>query len=103
MSRISEVIRNKKRIENLQRERRREEIKELTTNAEFKAKLYNDLKYLNVILDSDEIESVNVKVPDIYISKFSAAIYGEELAEYEVTQVAGTSNEFCIAKKYLIF
>ncbi len=103
MSRIKDVIKNKNRVEKIQRERRKEEIYTLKESAAFKAKLYDELKYVEVLLDSEEVKSVIIKIPDVHLAKFGAAIYSEDLAEYDIQQVDGTSNQFYVRKKFLAF
>lgn len=103
MSRIMDVIKNKNRVEKMQRERRKEEIFTLKEVSAFKAKLYDELKYIDVLLDSKEVDSVVITVPDLYLAKFGAAIYSEDLAEYDISQVEGTSNQFYVKKKLLVF
>lgn len=103
MSRIKDVIKNKNRVERMQRERRKDEIFTLKEAAAFKAKLYAELRYIDILLESEEVESVVIKVPDIYLTKFGAAIYSEDLAEYDIQQVEGTSNQFYVKKRFLVF
>ena len=102
-SMIRQVIKNRNRVERMQRARRTEELQSLKNEAMFKAKLYDELKYIDVLLDSDEIGSIVIEVPDTYLAKFGAAIYSEDLAEYEIKQVKDTPNQFYVRKKYLIF
>ena len=61
-----------------------------------------ELKYIDVLLDSKEVDSV-VNCTDLYLAKFGAAIYSEDLAEYDISQVEGTSNQFYVKKKLLVF
>ena len=99
MSRISEVIKNKNRIEKSHRARRKEELSNLRGKAAYKAAISDELKYIDTLLSSDEIEGVVIKVPDKQIAKFSESIYSEELAGYEITQMPNEPDKFLIRLK----
>lgn len=103
MSRIREVIKNKNRVEKLHRARRRDEIASLKDSAAFKARLYDELRYLDIILESEEVDAVVLKIPEVYLAKFGAAIYSEDLAEYDIQQVPGEHNKFYVKRKFLTF
>lgn len=103
MSRTSEVLKNKNRVEKTQRARRKEELNSLRMTSAFKARLYDELKKIDILLDSDEIDSVIIKIPDNFLSRFGEAIYSEDLAEYDIQQVAGVHNQFHVRHRYLQF
>lgn len=103
MSRISEVLKNKNRVERSQKARRKEELNSLRSSASFKAKLYDELKKIDILLDSNEVDSVVITIPDMFIAKFGEAIYSEDLAEYDIQQVEGVPNQFYVKHKYLQF
>lgn len=103
MSRISEVLKNRNRVEKTQRARRKEELNSLKVSSAFKARLYDELKNIDVILDSDEVESVVIEIPDQFLAKFGEAIYSEDLAEYDIQQVEGVSNQFYVRHKFIMF
>lgn len=102
-SRTREVLKNKNKVEKALKARRKNEMISLRMKSAFKAKLYNELKHVEVILQDEDIDAVLVTVPDKLMSMFSTAIYSEDLASYEVTQVEGESNEFFIRRKFISF
>lgn len=102
-SRTREVIKNKNKIEKTLRNRRKNELISLRTKSMFKAKLYNELKHIEIILQDYDIDAVLITVPDRNMSMFSTAIYSEDLAGYEVSQVDGESNKFFIRRKFISF
>jgi membrane protease subunit (stomatin/prohibitin family) len=103
MSRTSEVIKNKNRVEKLRRARHRNEILSLRARSLFKAKMYDELKHVEVILNDEDVDAVVVDVPDKFISQFTSAIYSEDLAGYDITQVENESNKFYIRRKFITF
>ena len=103
MSRVAEVIKNKNRVEKLRQKRQREEIRMLKDSAKFKAQLHSELKKIDVLLDSPEIRHLVIAVPNEYMNSFGAALYGSDLAEYEIRQVENEPNKFTIKKRLLIF
>lgn len=103
MSRITEVIKNKNKVERIRRARRKEELNSLKMDSAFKARLYDELKKIDILLEKEEIESVVIEIPDMFIAKFGAAIYSEDLAEYDVQQVDGAPNKFHVRRKFITF
>ena len=103
MSRVREVLKNRNRVEKTQRARRKEEINSLRVNSAFKARLYDELKRIDILLDSDEIDSVIITIPDVFLPKFGEAIYSEDLAEYDIQQVDGVPNQFYVRHKFIQF
>lgn len=103
LKRTKDVIRKKNRLQKSIRIRHRNELLNLRNTSIFKAKLYEGLKSLEIILQDPDIESVIISVPDKFIAQFSTAIYSEDLASYEVTQVENETNKFYIKRKYISF
>ena len=103
MSRVREVLKNRNRVEKTQRARRKEELNSLKVTSAFKARLYDELKNIDVILDSDEVESIIVEIPEQFLAKFGEAIYSEDLAEYDIQQVEGVPNQFYVRHKFIMF
>lgn len=87
MSRVSEVLKNKNAVERSQKARRKEELNSLNMAAAFKASLMNEMNKLNVILNDENVECVTIKIPEEHITQFNKAIYSEEMAGYEITQI----------------
>lgn len=103
MSRISEVIKNKNRIEKQNRQNRKDKMSSVRQEAIFKAKLSNELKIVDTLLESNEVKSVTIEIPDAYMANFSIAIYSPELAEYKVEQVTGNPNKFRLSRRYIVY
>ena len=101
MSRITEVLKNRNLAEKKSRARQKEELAKIKRDTEFKASLCSEIKKIAVLFETEEIEEITVEVPDKYVARFSAAIYQEELAEYDIRQVEGVHNKFSIRRKYL--
>lgn len=96
MSRITEVLKNKNRVEKSQRARRKDELNQLKTRAAFNASLSDEMKYIDTLLSSSEIEYVTIKVPEGLIAKFGEAIYSEGMSGYDVAQNPNKPDEFTI-------
>ncbi|MEE1072226.1 MAG: hypothetical protein U0L26_07540 [Cellulosilyticum sp.] len=103
MSRTSEVIKNKNKVEKSRKARRKNEMLTLRNRSAFKAKLYDELKHVEVILSDSDIDAVIVTIPDRALTEFTASIYSEDLAGYDIQQVEGQSNQFYIRRKYIAF
>lgn len=103
MSRTSEVLKNRNKVEKARRARRRNEMLTLRDRSAFKAKLYDELKHVDVIFEDKDVEAVKITVPDRSIAQFNEAIYSEDLAGYDITQDAKQPNQFYIRRKYIAF
>lgn len=103
MSRLGEVIKNKNKVEKLRRTRRRNEIARLRAQTAFKARLYDELKHVDILLDDENIDAVIITVPEAMQSPFGTALYSEDLVDYDISQVEGTADKFYVRKKYIAF
>mgnify|MGYP003296197948 CR=1 FL=1 len=103
MSRLGEVIKNKNKLEKASRNRRKREIARLRAQTAFKARLYDELKHVDILLDDDNIKAVIITVPEAMQSSFGTALYSEDLVDYEITQVEGTADKFYVRKKFIAF
>lgn len=103
LNRTREVIKNKNKVEKALKARRKNEMISLRSKSAFKAKLYNELKHIEVILQDTDVDAVIITVPDRLMSMFSTAIYSEDLASYDIAQVDGESNKFFIRRKFISF
>ena len=99
----NEVIKNKNKVEKSRKARRKNEMLTLRNRSAFKAKLYDELKHVEVILSDSDIDAVIVTIPDRALTEFTASIYSEDLAGYDIQQVEGQSNQFYIRRKYIAF
>lgn len=103
MSRIRTALKNKNKVEKTRKARRRSEMKSLRDTSAFKARLYDELHHLEVILGDPNVDAVLIEVPDRFMSQFSVAIYSEDLAGYDVTQHEDSYNKFLIRRKFISF
>lgn len=103
MSRISEVLKNKNKVEKARKARRKNEMKILRDRSEFKARLYDELKQIEALFKDTSIEAIEITVPDRSLAQFSASIYSDDLADYTVEQVEDETNKFLIKRKYIAF
>lgn len=103
MSRTRDVIKNKNKVEKARKARRKNEMTSLRELSAFKAKLYDELKHIEIVLKDADVDAVLVTVPDKALSQFTSAIYSEDLAGYDVEQVEGQTNQFYIRRKFIVF
>lgn len=101
MSRIKEVIRNKKKIEKAISSRKRSEIIRLRQNTMFKARAIEELKRIDLLLSDKDVEKVIIEVPKDQMSRFSEVIYSSEFSGYDIKQLMEKPNCFYIGKKYI--
>lgn len=102
MSRISEVLKSKKELEKSQKTRRREELSKLRNVAVFKASMHDEMRRIDTLLNSSEVDGVIITVPDKLLPRFGEAIYSEEMVGYDIQQVDGKPNQFLIRYKMII-
>lgn len=103
MSRVSEVIKNKNKVEKAHRARRKNEMLSLRDKSAFKAKLHDELRHVEAILDSEEVESVVITVPEKFMYQFNSAIYADDLAGFDIEQSTDVPNKFYIRRKIVRF
>lgn len=101
MSRILSVLKNKNSIEKRDKQRRREELNNLRTEAAFRARLHDDMKIIDLILSDEAVDHVIIEVPKASTTKFMRAIYGEEMAQYNIIQL--NEQRFEIGRKMVNF
>lgn len=101
LSRVSQVIKNKNRREKLARNARNQELRDMQMDSAYRAKLYEILSNIEILLSDEEVDRVRIEVPDAHLSKFMKAIYGEEMAIFEIIQV--DNNIFDIGRKIVNF
>ena len=103
MSRIGEVLKNKNKVEKLRVARRKDDLSSMKMDSAFSARLYDELKKIEILFEKDEIESLFITIPDIFQSKFMGAIFTDTLAGYDIKQVEGSSSEFQVRRKFIAF
>lgn len=101
MSRISQVIKNKNRREKLARDSRKQELKDMQLNSAYKAKLYEIVSMIEILFEDEEVERIRVEIPEAHLSKFMKAMYSEEMAIFEITQI--DNRVFDIGRKVVNF
>lgn len=103
MSRVSDVLKNRNKIEKARKLRRKNEMSTLRERTAFKAKLYDQLRHAEIALNDPDIDALIIEIPDKYLAQFSASIYTEDLAGYDVQQVDGVANRFYLRRKMIAF
>lgn len=101
MSKIIQVIKNKNKREKLDRQRKKQDMAYMQLESAYKAKLYDSLDIINLLLGDMEVAKVIIEVPSKYLSQFMKAIYSEEMSEYSILQL--DSNKFEIGRKIINF
>ncbi len=89
MSEILSVLKNKNNIEKKERKSREEKVRSLRAEVMFRAKLYEDMKLIDIILTDEEVSEVIIEVPIKYNTQFMKAIFMEEMAAFDISQVDG--------------
>lgn len=95
-----DVIKKKKALDKSVKQRRKNEMIALKANSAFKSRIYEELKHIEIMLEDDNIEAIQITVPDKFMAQFSTALYSEDLAEYDITQDV-ESNKFLIRRKFI--
>jgi hypothetical protein len=68
---------------------------------DFKAGVNASLKEVRCLLEQDGVVSVLVDVDEAHLPLFNEALYGPELAGYDISQDPMYSNRFRLADKVL--
>lgn len=103
MSKIKDVIKNKKKIRELTENRNVEQINNLRINTAFRARLHGELDKLDALFENGEISSIIVDVNKDMIALFTESMYKEDTAEFSITQVYGSDTKFKIERGMIIF
>ncbi len=101
MSRISNVIKNKNKIEKARRARQKDELLHLRETSVFKAKLYDKINQIEMLFSEDSVNAIIITVPDESLNYFTNAVYSEDLAGYIVEQVPEQYNKFVLRRKFV--
>lgn len=100
-SKIFTVLKNKNKIDKMDKKRKQDEIETLRIETSYRAKLYDNLAQVNKILNDTNVESVLIRIPKQYMGNFLKSLYTEDMAEYENEQVS--DNEFVLRYKIIDF
>lgn len=103
MSMIKDVLASKRKISQLTTSRNREQVSSLRKRTAFRARLSEELKKLDVLFDSQEINSIVIEVPTDKLALFTEAMYSEDTAEFAISQVDGEPNKFRVQRGYVMF
>ena len=101
MSQLVDTLRQKNKVEKARKKYRNEELVRLRHQTAFKARLYDELKKIDILLDNKDIEGVIIEVPENYQSFFTEAIYSEDLIGYDIKQLE--VNKYLLKKKLIQF
>lgn len=101
MSRTLNVIKNKNKREREARLKNRQNLEAIKTEAAFRAKLHDDMKCIDVMLQDEEVDTVCVEIPKQHLSNFMRVIYSEEMAQYSINQI--DTDKFEIGRKVITF
>lgn len=101
MSRVTQVLRNKNKREKADKQKKRQDMAAMQLEAAYRAKLFDDMKMISLMLEDEEVDTVQIEVPAVYLSQFMKAIYGEEMVEYSINQI--DTNVFEIGRKLINF
>ena len=101
MSRIKEVLRQKKDIEQQRVRDRKQKLEIIKVEAIYKAKLLEDIRVLNDLFDNDpELEYIIIEIPEKNLTMFNRLMY-TELDEFRVSQAKGKANLFEIRRRLI--
>lgn len=101
MSRIIETLKNKNKVERMEKQRRDNELNRLKIETAYTAKLNDELKILNAIFSNADVDRVVIEIPKEVITMFTRSIYREEMTQYNIVQVE--ENRFEIGRKIVNF
>lgn len=87
MFKFLEALKKKNAIEHKYRVRKREELNNMRIESAFRARLYDEIKVIEVMLNDENVKSIVIEVPRQHITKFLRAIYNEEFMQYSITQL----------------
>lgn len=103
LGRTLNVIHNKHKVDKALQARRKNELLNLKQQSAYKARLYDELKHVEVMLQDSDIEAIIIEVPQKMLPQFSASIYAEDLASYDIQQMENQANKFYIRRKFVAF
>lgn len=96
-----ETLRNKNKVEKLEKQRRDSELTRLKTETAYVAKLNDELRIINAVFSNDDVERVVIEIPKEATTMFTRSIYREEMTQYNIIQVG--ENRFEIGRKIINF
>ena len=79
-------MKEKNRLQKERKRRRKKDIADMREESLFSARLSSDLNIISVLLLDDNIASVEVETQPENVARLDGAMYGYEMAEYNVTK-----------------
>ena len=101
MSMISSVLKNKNKVERLEKQRRENDLTRLKLETAYTAKLNDEFRVLDMILSDPEVDKVVIEIPEEVLTMFTRAIYREEMTQYNIIQIG--ERTFEIGRKIINF
>ena len=101
MSKIAEVLKNRNRVQRLQKERRINEMSILRKENSFREALVRELDMVEKLLDTTDVVEVGIEVKEEFLGNFGKYIYKEELSEFNIRQSNKDANIFYLSRKIL--
>lgn len=101
LSRTVSVLRNKNKREKQDKMRKRQSLASMQLESAYRAKLYDDMRLVSLMLEDQAVEGIKVTVANNYLSQFMKAIYAEEMSEFSISQIDNTTFE--IGRKLINF
>lgn len=102
MSRTGSILRNRNKYEKELRENRMKEMASMRKSNAFAVAMVDKLKKLDIVLEDSDIKSVIIEIDKSQLTEFGRMLTdSEELAEFNIRQVKGVTNQFEISKKFI--
>lgn len=95
------VLKNKNRVGKENKRRRADELQKLKSEAVYRAKLSEDIKIIQMMLEDEDVDGIVISIPQQHKSKFLKAMYHEEMQEFSIRQIDG--DRFRIERKLINF
>lgn len=94
--RLKHVVREKNKLQKERKKRRNKDIADMRDESIFSARLNSDFSVISVILLDSNIDRVEVETSQENLARLDRAMYGHEMAEYNVTK---DDNRYIISNK----
>lgn len=101
MSRVTQVLKNKNKREKADKQKKRQDMAAMQLESAYRAKLYDEMRRIDLMLEDENVDTVRIEVPPNYLSQFTKAMYAEEMSEYSISQI--DTNIFDVGRKIINF
>lgn len=98
---VQAVIKGKNKQERVKKQFRQDEMQMLKSKAAYKARLSDDLRDINFMLDDRDVSAVIITIPPEYLASFAGAIHTDDLAEYNIEQLESSADSFKISRRVI--